>query len=231
MISIVPYSDRGLLINFEARIDRAIHGRVLAMADILHDMVGIEAVIPAYCSITVIFDTTEISFPQLRDAIASVDMASLNVTQSTSSRQITIPVCYDAEFALDMDAVSIQTGRKEEEIIGMHTSTGFYVYMLGFMPGFAYMGDLPEDYFCQRKPIPRTRVPQGSVGLAGLQTAVYPFETPGGWQIIGRTPIRMFDPNADPPHLLQAGDLVRFERVTKGEFDKLSGGVKGGVKG
>jgi inhibitor of KinA len=129
-----------------------------------------------------------------------------------------IPVCYDHEFSPDLKEVSAQTGRSVEEIIDAHLNTEFYVYMLGFMPGFAYMGDMPDEFSCRRKETPRTKVPLGAVGLALRQTAIYPFESPGGWQIIGRTPMKMFDPTREHASLLNAGDTVRFRKISLDEF-------------
>lgn len=223
MISILPYGDTAMLINFEQRIDRMIHARVALLGDILKDIAGITDVIPAYCSLTVVFDRTQISYGQLKEAIDSVDLTSIPSAESVQSRKITVPVCYDPEFGPDLEAVSLHTGKTIEEIIQSHLNTEFYVYMLGFMPGFVYMGDMPEAFFCHRKPVPRTRVPRGSVGLAGLQTAIYPFESPGGWQIIGRTPVVLFDPQKEPPNLFMPGDLVRFKEIGKDEFGRHPG--------
>ncbi|HLF64607.1 MAG TPA: 5-oxoprolinase subunit PxpB [Saprospiraceae bacterium] len=227
MISITPFGDTALLINFEQRIDRDIHHQVLAMQDALMGIAGIRYMIPAYCSLTVAFDLQVTSAPVLH-AVIRHHISQLSKTDAQehilqlvtrNSQHIhSIPICYHNDFALDIKAVSLQIGKTPDEIIKAHLDSEFYVYMLGFMPGFAYMGDMPEEFSCHRKSTPRTRVPAGSVGLSGRQTGIYPFETPGGWQLIGRTPVKMFDPSRENAALLHAGDMVRFKRISLSDF-------------
>jgi len=220
MIDIHTYGNSALLINFDQRIDRGTHQQVLAMQHELADVKGIRYMIPAYCSLTVAYDSTLISAGELQAHITHVSELPSTWKQlnDASPRMYEIPVCYDGEFGPDLIDVAGQTGKKIEDIIEKHLSTEFYVYMVGFMPGFAYMGDMPPRYACHRKQTPRTRVPPGSVGLSGRQTGIYPFETPGGWQIIGRTPMAMFESRLDQPALLSAGDRVKFVRVSIDEF-------------
>ncbi len=236
MITIQPYGDTALLINFEQIIDRDIQQQVLALQNSLAGTPGIRYMIPAYCSLTIAFDLQAISVTVLQEIIYNRALSDTDhmqtgtpqlpstVLRASCSRNsyhvFDIPICYDDDFALDLKAVGLQIGKTEEEIINTHLNTEFYVYMLGFMPGFAYMGDMPEAFSCQRKPSPRTHVPAGSVGLASRQTAIYPFESPGGWQIIGRTPLKMFDPTRDEAALLKAGDRVRFIQISRSDFDK-----------
>lgn len=237
MISILPYGDTALLINFEQKIDRQIHAQVLALQSALAGVPGIRYMIPAYCSLTVAFDPENTTYKTLHEqiewALAHTHMATpiavaglsdkqsgIHTYHATRNSHHVIPVCYDPGFSPDLHEVSAQTGKTIEEIIGTHVNTEFYVYMLGFMPGFAYMGDMPEEFSCGRKEKPRARVPAGSVGLALRQTAIYPFESPGGWQLIGRTPVRMFDPSLGTGSLLRAGDTVRFRRITSSEFSE-----------
>jgi inhibitor of KinA len=178
--------------------------------------------IPAYCSLTIAFDPNSTSVAALQKIVHDriLQLPDVDENPENNSRStIEIPVCYDDDFALDIKAVSLQTGKAPEEIIRRHLSTEFYVYMLGFMPGFAYLGDMPEDFRCNRKATPRTYVPAGSIGLSGRQVGIYPFETPGGWQLIGRTPLRMFDPARTEAALLKAGDKVRFKQISRSDFD------------
>lgn len=221
MISVIPYGESALLVNFEQRISQTVQRQVGQLWDAMRDHAGVLYLIPAYCSLTVVFDVSATTFEQLQEDI-------LNTYEGLKERETTpiarlrqIPVCYDGNYAIDLDEVAQQTGKSPEEIIRVHQSTEFYVYMLGFMPGFAYMGDMPDAFFCHRKPEPRTRVPAGSVGLAGLQTAIYPLQSPGGWQIIGRTPVKLFDPALDPPNFLRAGDRVRFTRISKEQYEAV----------
>lgn len=221
MISIIPFGDRALLINFEQRIDRNIHQQVLALHHALEKTEGIRFMIPAYCSLTIAFDpqiiTTSALHKRIHDSFEET-VLNTHLVPGTSHRVLDIPVCYDPEFSPDLEEVSRQTGKSIDDILDAHLNIEFYVYMLGFMPGFAYMGDMPEELCCQRKSTPRTRVPAESVGLAGTQTGIYPFESPGGWQIIGRTPVKIFDAAKEEPGILRAGDIVKFRKITKEIF-------------
>ena len=222
MISVIPYGDTALLVNFEQRIDRRTHQQVLALHDSLGGTSGIRYMIPAYCSLTVVYDQQITSAAALHDIIESCDILPGTGHTGRGTEHHIIPVCYDDVFAPDLEEVSVQTSKSIEKIINAHLNTEFYVYMLGFMPGFAYMGDMPEEFRCRRKSTPRTRVPAGSVGLAGTQTAIYPFESPGGWQIIGRTSVTMFAPSRDVSPLVKAGDKIRFKRITRAQFDEFA---------
>ena len=220
MIKIVPFGDTALLVNFTQEISLVVHAQVTALARLARIMEGVRYVIPAYCSLTVVYDRTQTSFGTLQTQLAGVAENAPDALLYTSAREVRIPVCYDPPYAPDLEEVAHQTGKAPEEIINAHLSTAFHVYMLGFMPGFAYLGDMPEGFFCRRRAEPLRHVPAGSVGLAGLQTALYAFDTPGGWQIIGRTPVRLFDPAADPPNFLRAGDSVRFVRISAEELEE-----------
>ena len=222
--SIIPYGDSALLVNFEQRIDREIHQEVLTLYGALINTAGIRYMIPAYCSLTVVFDPGIIAASDLQEQIQEVVMHKPEKTLRISPQLHSLPVCYDPEFGPDLDELSTHLGKPVEAIIRAHLETEFYVYMVGFLPGFAYMGDMPEEFNCPRKSSPRTKVPAGSVGLAARQTAIYPFESPGGWQLIGRSPVVMFDPLRERPSLLQAGDHVRFIQIGKEEFQKIASG-------
>ena len=224
MKEIIPYGDTAMLINLEQIISPEVHSQVVKLKTVFEDVAGVISLIPAYASLTVVFDPAMATFSDLSDVAESVDLSEANIIEY-QGRQIEIPVCYEAEFALDLANLSVQTGRSAEEVVDVHSSTSFYVYMIGFMPGFAYMGDMPEEFSCHRRPVPRTRVPAGSVGLAGRQTAVYPFDSPGGWQIIGRTPLVMFEPGKPEPGVLRGGDFVTFQRISKTQFDEMYGGT------
>jgi inhibitor of KinA len=135
-------------------------------------------------------------------------------------RLVEIPICYEADFAPDLALVAQARGLAPEEIIRLHQATDFLVYMLGFAPGFPYLGGLPEKLAVPRRASPRPQVAPGSVGIIGTQCCIYPIETPGGWNLIGRTPLRLFRPELDPPVLLQPGDRVRFVAITRARFEE-----------
>lgn len=215
-VTIQPYGDRALLVQWQQIIDPGINAEVVQLSQAISKaaMGGVQYCIPAYCSLTVGFDPKLVKYEELCDQIRSLQpQRGTERPQEAVSRQITIPVCYDDDFAPDLEWLSQYFGLEKEQIIQLHTHSVFRVYMLGFMPGFPYMGSLPKALETPRKDSPRLRVPAGSVGLAGLQTGIYPIESPGGWQIIGRTPIKIFDPEREQPFYLQAGDEVRFEAI------------------
>jgi inhibitor of KinA len=139
-----------------------------------------------------------------------------------STRIIDIPVCYEAPFAPDLPAFALGAGLSIEEVIQVHSAGTYFVHMLGFSPGFMYLGGLPPKLHCPRKATPATRVPAGSVAIGGEQTGIYPQSTPGGWHIIGRTPLMLFNATRQPPNLVNALDSVRFMPITAEQFEQLS---------
>jgi inhibitor of KinA len=219
----LPYGDSAMLINFEQKIDAEINQNVMALhrAMEVSGISGITFLIPAYCSITIGFDNKTTSFQILKNTIDSFAKEEMNQVSHSSARLVKIPVCYESPFKLDMLDVMEHTQLSRKNIISLHTSHTFRVYMLGFVAGFAYMGKLPKALQCPRKAVPRLKVPEGAVGLAGLQTGIYPTEAPGGWQIIGQTPLKMFDHDQPSPSLLQPGDQVQFKTIDKQEFYEI----------
>ena len=219
-MKIVRFGDSALLVNFEQKIDEAINNQVLSLYKQLKEIKEVTFLIPAYCSLTVGFrDST--SFKTLSKQIEDLNSKSESTDLELNSKIIEIPVCYETPYALDMGEVKEKTGLNAQEIIKIHSQENYKVYMLGFVAGFAYLGSLPKQLFCPRKTEPRKEVLAGSVGLAGLQTGIYPANAPGGWQIIGRTPIPTFNPKADNPTLFKAGDAVKFKSISSSEFEEI----------
>ena len=195
------------------RVDAAIHERVTALAAAIEAArpPGVLEVVPAYAAVTVFFDPAAADAGALREQLAR--LASTQTVRPSvvpSFRRFTIPVTYDGP---DLDEVAARTGLSRDEVILRHTAPEYRVYLLGFAPGFAYLGDLDPSLVLPRRSTPRTRVPAGSVAIAGAQTGVYPLATPGGWHLIGTTPLAMFDPAREPAVLLRVGDRVRFEKI------------------
>jgi inhibitor of KinA len=151
----------------------------------------------------------------LEPLIAEADSAPV-----PESRLVEIPVCYGGEFGPDLEDVARHSELRPDEVIRLHSSAEYFAYFLGFMPGFAYLGGLPDSIATPRHATPRTRVAAGSVGIGGNQTGVYPLPSPGGWRLIGRTPAVLFSPERNPPALLEMGDLVKFVPITREEFDR-----------
>lgn len=218
---IKPYGNQAVLIEFEHRIDTEIHQEVLQLYRGLQQTksTGIKSYIPAYTSLTICYDNTILSFKQLKNLI---DTCYQSPKPSTfQSKMLYIPVCYDAPFSLDMDVVLKQTKLSREALIQYHTETIYQVYLLGFLPGFAYLGKVPEALFCHRKQYPRLRIPAGAVGLAGYQTGIYPSNSPGGWQIIGQCPIPVLNIKKECPFLFAVGDQVCFKAIDTALFQQI----------
>jgi inhibitor of KinA len=175
--------------------------------------------VPAYASLLLIFDPLKTSASQLQNAIDRL-FHGLDDFDIPAPTIFEIPVVYGEEYGPDLKWVSRYHGISVEEVIHLHTETVYRVFMIGFSPGFPYLGELPEALETPRKETPRTAVPKGSVGLAQKQTGIYPSPSPGGWQIIGRTPLELFNPSKEPPALLQMGDRVRFRRIDEAEMDR-----------
>lgn len=184
---------------------------------------GVVEFVPAYTTIGVFFDPACIeAFDQLRTNIErALEALEPARPRADTVAIIEVPVCYDDEFAPDLDDIARHAGLSQDEIIHKHSSAIYRVSCVGFTPGFAYLSGLPPELATPRRASPRKEVPAGAVAIGGTQTGVYPRKSPGGWNIIGRAPLRFLDVERDPPALLQAGDRVRFRRISREEFDRL----------
>jgi len=224
-MTIFRLGDTAIVINFKQKISRDINVDVIRLATYLKKK-NIERIlyyIPAYCSLTIVFDAEKWNFEDLSERIDRLTSKLGNEgNDDLKYNTWRIPVCYDEEFALDLPLLADEKEATSDQIIQWHLSKTYHVYMLGFLPGFVYMGDLHKKLHCKRKSEPRTIVPPQSVAVAGAQTGIYPLAGPGGWQIIGRTPVHTFIPSAENPFLFQMGDQVNFESIDKKEFLELS---------
>ncbi len=221
--TLAPLGDSALVLAFAARIDLELNDRVHALAAALLTALGSDRVecVPAYHTLTVHFDPMQDDFETLSAVIVGMPEESGHALQS--ARQISIPVCYDARLAPDLAAVAEHAGLSTETLVHLHSTADYRVYFLGFKPGFAYLGGLPEALHMPRRASPRLNVPAGAVGIGGAQTGIYPSPSPGGWQLIGRTPLSLFDVQKSPPSLLQPGDRLMVEVITFSEFIALGG--------
>jgi inhibitor of KinA len=222
--TIFPLGDSALTIDFGNFIYEEINKKVLRLFHHLKntDHPFIVDLVPAYSSLTICYQLSSIdrqktSFETMADIIEELIVNAQDHSESEPNC-FRIPVCYSKKFALDVDYLAIKNNLSVEEIIQIHTSKTYRVYMLGFLPGFTYMGEVDERIAIARKPTPRTKVFAGAVGIAGRQTGIYPLESPGGWQIIGRTPLQVFNKNEEQPVLLQPGDEVKFYSISEDEF-------------
>jgi len=221
-MKIIPASDSSLLVVFGNAISPELHERVIALFHAFqarHDP-RIGNLHPGYASLLIDFDPLRLSHEELTSEVQQ--LANTRDSKADKGSNVgTIPVCYDVEFGPDLPDVAQHAGISLEEVIRLHSLPTYLVYFLGFSPGFVYLGGLPEILHTPRLATPRPSIAGGSVGIAGSQTGIYPVDSPGGWKLIGRTPVRMFDPEATPPTRLQPGDRMKFSPIDRGTFDEM----------
>lgn len=233
-VDMFPLGEAAIVVEFGRCIRPDIHRKVKAFADYLeqHPFPGMLEYAPAFSSVTVFYDPLAVgqltghnvqdAQPRSYHSVASLlrELAArIDVTTEQQARIVEIPVCYGGEFGPDLEYVAEHNHLSVEDVIKIHTGGQYLVYMIGFAPGFPYLGGMSEKIAAPRRQSPRLAIPARTVGIAGLQTGVYPIETPGGWQLIGRTPLELFRPHDNPPSLLQSGDIVRFRRISREEYE------------
>ena len=224
---LVAAGDSALIVEFQERIDPAVNARVIAVADSIQAaaIAGVRDVVPTYRSVAVYFDPLSTNYDALVESLER--SAAQAVPEPVRDRvPIRVPVCYGGECGPDLARVADFGHMSEADVVAIYSGTNYRVFMLGFVPGFAYMGIVDARIAAPRRSTPRGRVPRGSLGIAGAQTGIYPAETPGGWQLIGRTPVKPFDLSRAEPFLLKAGDTVQFYPIDRAEFDRLSSNTK-----
>jgi len=217
---ILPLGENALVVEFGRVISRELNHKAIALADLLDSQPfdGYIESLPAYASTTVFFDSKLVSkaYPQFATSSESVShvvealIPKIETLDVKQGRLIEIPATFGSEAGPDLNSIADAAEIEPNTVVEIFTASTYQVYMLGFLPGFAYMGDVDERIASPRRASPRLSVPAGSIGIAGRQTGIYSLESPGGWQIIGRTGIRLFDPDSEQPSLLRAGDIVKF---------------------
>jgi inhibitor of KinA len=217
-----PASDQSLLVYFGEQITLRAHQRVRRLLHLLQrePIIGVRNLNPAYCSILISFDALRLHHAEL-EAILLGYLERLDAVDLPEGRDMQVPTCYGGESGPDLNDVAALHGMTPGQVIELHASVTYTVFFLGFVPGFAYLGELPEALATPRLDSPRLTTPPGSVAIAGNQTGVYPFATPGGWRIIGRTPIAMFRPDRKAMSFLSIGDRVRFTPISAARFAEL----------
>ncbi|HEV2047020.1 MAG TPA: 5-oxoprolinase subunit PxpB [Chthoniobacterales bacterium] len=235
-MEITPLGDSALIVrvaeSFESAPDETLSA-VLAVQRRLEtaQLPGVIEIAPAYTTVAVFFDPTRVVsggaepdrlFDSLAERIREALSDTLEGHHRLESRLIEVPVCYEAEFALDLEDVARRAGVHWKEVVDLHCSAEYRVHCLGFTPGFPFLGGLPGKLATPRRSTPRKEIPAGSVAIGGAQTGIYPIKSPGGWNVIGRTPLRLFDPVKSPPALLRTGDRVRFRAITREDFDRVA---------
>lgn len=223
MFRILPLGDSAITIEFGNEIDPLINAQAVSFAKTVGDQgwPGILDIVPTYRSVTVFYDPLQWSVPVLTKKLRTLPRPRPIKSESNGTIH-EIPVLYGGEWGPDLEEVAAFAGLRSGDAIALHTSMPYRVYMLGFSPGFPYLGLVPEQLAMPRRSTPRMKVPAGSVGIADRQTGIYPITTPGGWRLIGRTPISMYRKTSPIPFLLKPGDLVRFRSIDRDEFDRLS---------
>jgi KipI family sensor histidine kinase inhibitor len=217
--------DRAVVVEFGDRVDRKLNNDVLRLDTSLRSraLPGVVETVPTFRSLMVHYDPLVTSRAELERAIAGrLDRHTDPRGAATLWR---VPVCYEAEFAPDLAEVARLTGMAPNDVAALHGAQSYHVYMLGFLPGFPYLGDLPPQLALPRRADPRVRVPAGSVSIATNLTAIYPYESPGGWHLIGTTPIRLFDLTRPRPALLGPGDIVQIEPIDPAGFASIKKAV------
>ena len=210
--------DRSLLVELGDEISPSVNQRVQELFTVLdlHPVDGVRELVPSYRSLLVVYDPLNISMADLKRTIRDT-YQNLDQTELRDSRTIDIPIVYGGERGPDLESVAQYHHITPQAVIDYHTRPTYRVYMIGFTPGYPYLGEVPDAIATPRRKTPRILVPKGSVGIAKQQTGIYSVDSPGGWQIIGWTPVNLFDPKTQPPSLLMMGDRVRFEAISAQE--------------
>jgi len=214
--------DRSIFVEFGDEIASELNRQVrnLMLAVQKEKIPGVIETVPAYRSLLVYFEPLRISPGKLRQILSRLVQQPLE-SELPKPKLIEIPAVYGGEYGLDLGFVAKHNGLDMSEVVKIHSGTPYLIYMIGFLPGFPYLGGMSPRIAAPRLETPRTKIPAGSVGIAGTQTGIYPMESPGGWRLIGRTPLKIFDPNREPPAIFQAGDYLVFVSITPEEFTKI----------
>jgi len=229
---VLNLGDRAITFEFGSAISRRVNHHVLGVHTLIKEEIannrlnGIIESVPTFRSLTVHYDPLRLFPDEVEKLIAP--FITKDTHEAPSKTLWSFPACYDADYAPDLEDVARQTGLSVKEVIAIHENATYDVFMLGFLPGFAFMGLLDERLQLPRRPQPRTAVPEGSLAIANELTAVYPSQSPGGWHLIGRMPVDLFDAGRAEPVLLSAGDSVTFHRVSAPEFDQIRAAVIAG---
>ena len=235
-MEIIPLGDSALILRVGGQLEDAAEETLNEVLEVLRrledaDIPGVIELTPAYTTVAIFFDPVrvindeaepdrviELLIQKIRESLPPGERKR---RKKAVTRTVEIPVCYDPEFALDLEHVARHAHISPGELVDLHSTADYRVHCLGFTPGFPYLAGLPKKLATPRRATPRKEIPGGSVAIGGAQAGIYPLRSPGGWNLIGRTPLRLFDPEKDPPAVLRAGDRVRFRAITRDEFEAL----------
>ncbi len=221
-LSYQPLGDTGIRIQFGNTIDPEINRQIHSYCQRLEkeSIPGVIEWVPSYCAITIYYKPYIIQYHDLLQRLKKIAQQLQDHT-AAPAEVIILPVLYGGEWGPDLQSVAQKNGLSTEEVIQLHSETKYLIYMMGFLPGFPYLGGMTDKIATPRLEVPRQRVPSGSVGIAGSQTGVYPLESPGGWRIIGRTPVRLYDPHREDPILLKTGNYIQFRPIDEKEYKEI----------
>ena len=229
-IKIYTAGDSSVLIEFGQEISPEINAQITALVRLIkaQHIEGVTDMIPAFASLLINYDPRVVSYAGLRARLEK--LLKLEISGETSeSRIFEIPVCYGGEYGPDLQNIADHAGLTPDEVIKIHSAKDYLIYMLGFLPGFSYLGGLDDRIHTPRLANPRIRIPAGSVGIGGSQTGIYPLDSPGGWQLLGMTPVKTYDPEREVPILFEAGDYIRFVPVSEEEYKEIKKQVDEGT--
>ena len=223
----LPAGDSAIAVEFGREIDLNINNQVAAMRTVIEAAIdegklkGIVELVPTYGSLLVVYDQLAVGYAVLIEQLKLL-AEGLESVEIPDREVVEIPVVYGGEYGPDLGIVAQLNSLSEDEVIKRHSETEYPIYMLGFVAGFPYLGGMDKSIAAPRKQTPRLKIPAGSVGIAGQQTGIYSVESPGGWQIIGRTPLKLYDADGEKPILLRAGQSIRFKPITEAEYEAMT---------
>ena len=225
----LPAGDEALVIEFGKTIDEEINNRVISMATSIRNkrIKGVREILPTYRSLMVFYNPKKISYIRLVSTVKALGFKE-NEGEEEEKKTLIVPCCYDDSFGPDLSDMSKELGLTKEEIVKIHSKKKYKIYMLGFLPGFVYLGGLDKRINIPRLQTPRTKIPARSVGIGGAQTGVYPVDSPGGWRLIGSTPLDFYDIKREDPVLCEAGEYIRFMPVSKPEYSDIRREIEAG---
>ncbi len=228
-IRILTAGDSSILVEFGKVISPEINRKIAATVQLMkmQHIEGVVDIIPAFCSLLINYDPRVISYEEITERMQH--LLKMDAKMDEGKKKVyEIPVCYGGEYGPDIANIAAHAGLTEEEVIKIHSSRDYLIYMLGFLPGFCYLGGLDERIHTPRLANPRIKISAGSVGIGGSQTGIYPLDSPGGWQLMGMTPVKTYDPDREVPILLEAGDYIRFIPIDEEEYHRIKEQVERG---
>jgi inhibitor of KinA len=229
-IRILTAGDSSLLVEFGKKISPETNQKITAVVQMIKEqhIEGVVDLIPAFCSLLINYDPRVVTYEEIKKRIQNLVRLEVK-TGEVRKRIFEIPVCYGGEYGPDLGNIAEHAGLSEKEVIEIHSSRDYLIYMLGFLPGFTYLGGLDERIHTPRLANPRIKINAGSVGIGGSQTGIYPLDSPGGWQLMGMTPVKTYDPDRETPILVEAGDYIRFVPIDEQEYKRIKEMVDNGT--